>query len=91
MANSKKRGSSGVLDIEDVSLSVPVWRGEIKGHVQRHVDLQLKRPEAEALKRLYLALDEKGGRLTNGRRIVSGSDVVRYLLQIVASNENATA
>lgn len=46
-----------------------------------HVDIQLDRPQALTLARLFAGLDASDARLKNERRIQSQADVVRWLLE----------
>lgn len=46
-----------------------------------HLNIQLKREQKESLNRLFRALDQRGDRLRNGRRVQTPSDAVRWLLE----------
>jgi len=48
-----------------------------------HVDAQLERRQAKALNRITRALDDRGDRLANGRRVQSRADAVRWILEQV--------
>ena len=64
-----------------------------RARARRHIDLQLDRAQAEAMRHVSCALDhDDSHRLNNGGRIARHADVARYILdQIVAELPSARA
>ncbi len=50
-------------------------------HITRHVEAQLSLKQGITLRRLFLALDELGTRLADGKRIIRNADVIRWILE----------
>ena len=69
---------------ESVTITVPMSRITLTGFVGSHVDVQLSHSQAVALRRLFHALDAAGTRLTNGRRVATTADAVRWILEQTA-------
>lgn len=49
--------------------------------VSRHVEVQLSREQARAMRRLYEGLMNTNARLASGRRVKSPADAVRFILE----------
>lgn len=83
MAKKPKQDTAN-LEHELIMLSIdlPQLSGEREG--PGHVDGQLTRDQAQALRRLQRALDHRGDRLASGRRVQSAIDAVRWLLEQIA-------
>lgn len=58
-------------------------------YVTPHVEVQLDAAQAATLRRLVEGLDVAGARLANNRRVTTGPDAVRYLLDRLADKPAA--
>lgn len=62
-------------------IAVPLAEYPEGVYLTKHVDVQLDEPQARQLRRLIEGLDVAGERLASGRRITTGPDAVRWLLE----------
>ncbi len=70
-------GSPGTAVIE-----VPLGEIPETGYVSTHVELTNMTPtQKRGLRAVALGLDRDGCRLQSGRRVISGADAVRYMLE----------
>lgn len=80
---TRARKSSTATDPQPLcdgcDVHVPQLAGERDG--PGHLDVQLDRRQAGALRRLQRALDQRGDRLANGRRVITLPDAARWLLE----------
>ena len=68
-------------EIGRIEISAPLAEMPEGAYAQRHIDAQLNRQQALALRRLVLGLDLTDARLANYRRVISGADAIRWLLE----------
>jgi hypothetical protein len=68
-----------------VTLECPLGEIPPDVYLQRHVEVQLSSSQAATLRRLVEALDLSRVRLGSNRRVTTGSDAVRYLLEQLAA------
>jgi len=73
--------------IKTLNLPLAPLREDV--YLTEHLDFRLSIPNRRTLRRLFDGLDEAGARLPNGRRVVSVSDAVRFVLDRLA-DENDT-
>lgn len=66
--------------IHIVDIGMPISEPQ-PGYQHRHIDLQLKQEEVDALAGLRSGLINRGLKLADGKPIWTGADVVRWLLQ----------
>ena len=78
------------VPIRDRVVTVPLFDGPLTGYVSRHADARLHHSQARTMRRLWLALDERGERLANGKRIHSQADALRWLLERVGGGDGET-
>ena len=72
-----------------VSIEVPLSEGTVQLG-PGHIDVQLDRPQAETLRRIYAALNESSVRMKNEKHVNYTVDAVRWLLdEIGKSMQNA--
>jgi len=53
-------------------------------YASRHFDCQLDRKQANTLRQLQKAMDVRGERLNNGKRVVTKIDTLRRVLEVIA-------
>ena len=70
--------------VKSVVIEIPFGADPKECYAARHVDVQLDHRQAVVLKRMFAGLDAVGERLGNNRRIQSGADVVRWMLEKAA-------
>jgi len=70
---------------DGVSITLPL--GRLDGYVQRHIDVRLDVRQSRILNRLYHGLNDRDRRLANDRHVTSTADVIRYMLERVAAEE----
>lgn len=68
----------------EAEITLPLREMPDGGYAQRHIDVQLKHHQAIALRQLIRGLDATGARLANDRRVITGADAIRWLLEAVA-------
>jgi hypothetical protein len=68
------------VEITEKAITVPLATSQ-RGHVPRHVEVQLSLSQGRALKSLQIALEESRMRKDNGRPVVSKADAIRWLLE----------
>lgn len=81
MSKQKRKGAS-VETGHPLEVMVPIGQ-PLPGYQHRHVEIQLKQPEVDALAEIRGGLIARGAKLSNGNPVCTGSDVVRWLLQEV--------
>ena len=74
--------------ILEVAITVPISDVSLDNcHIRTHIDVQsLSRNQGTVLRRLQLALDNRGAKLANGRRVVTPPDAIRWLLEEIGAN-----
>lgn len=77
-----KNGDTAIVEIP---VAVPP-----DGYFSRRIDLQLTGPQTATLKRIVTGLDATGARLESGRRVTTGVDAIRWLLEKVAYESDAS-
>ena len=71
-------------------VDIPIDEAQPPGHVSNHADCKLDRNQATTLRRIQNELDRSGAKLANGRRVVTGPDALRWILeQIGVASDNA--
>ncbi|QDU82668.1 hypothetical protein Pla110_44290 [Polystyrenella longa] len=75
-----------VSNYELAELTIPVSpEANQNKYLSRHVDVQVKTPEQRrALRQLIDGLDASGERLKSGRRVQSGADAFRWILENIS-------
>lgn len=76
--------------VQTVALSLPLGTIPPRCYVSRHCDAgNLTNAQALAMRQLLEGLQDTNAKLASGRRVTSSADVVRYLLEQVASTSDA--
>lgn len=70
---------------EQSIIEVPLGEIPPAVYITRHIEVNLDHVQSCTLRRVFEGLDASGARLVNGKRVASASDVVRWLLEQVAS------
>lgn len=70
-----------------ISIDVPVGPAPAAGeYASRRADVRLDERTARALRRVTVALDRRGARLADGKRVVdSAADAVNWILEQIAA------
>jgi hypothetical protein len=72
------------LKAETRSIKVPF--GDVPmGYFSERVDIRLTNTQRESLSRAVSGLDRLGARLADGRRVTTGVDAIRWMLERIAS------
>jgi len=77
------------LPIADTTaaLYVPLAAAKLENcYIGTHVEARLSHDQALTLRRVHLALDARGARLANGRRVIHVADAVKWLLEQIAAD-----
>jgi hypothetical protein len=74
-----------------VQINVPLCDVRPDGPgVVEHIEARLERQQAVVLRRIFVALDASGIRLRNGRRVITTADAVRWLLEQIPAELEAS-
>lgn len=76
---------TGKPELDPRIIEVPLGEIPPAVYITRHVEVNLDHLQSCTLRRVFEGLDSSGARLVNGKRVASSSDVVRWLLEQVAS------
>ena len=89
-AHALDQGPLSVVEIEAPMGFVPMEQvRQQKYYLNRKVEARLlTQPQQIAMRRLQRGLDETGARLTNGQRVASNADAVRWLLERMHEQSN---
>lgn len=82
-ASAAPAKAEGPHELRTVSIDVPLRIPPTPRYAARHVEVQLDNGQAQTLRSLLDAVDERGERLQSGRRVVSAADALRWLLERV--------
>ena len=73
--------------IEYAAIKVPLYAGDINGYIPERInrvpDMRLTPQQGETLKRMCLALDRIGARMSDGKRLKTGVtiDALRWVIE----------
>jgi len=70
--------------VGEVIVSLHIDTSPIIDYASRHFDCQLDRKQANTLRQLQKAMDVRGERLNNGKRVVTKIDTLRRVLEVIA-------
>ncbi|HEY1600460.1 MAG TPA: hypothetical protein VGG64_12710 [Pirellulales bacterium] len=71
--------------LPSATIDIPIGTMREDAYRLRHVDVQFTDRQSRAMRRLFDSLDATGERLENKKRVCSGADALRWLLERVAA------
>lgn len=73
------RKSTTMLD--EMTITVPLGEVPLGAYCSTRLDLNLTEYQAKTLKRMIAGLDQARAILRDGRRVISGADAIRFILE----------
>ena len=71
-------------EVSNVEIQAPLAPLRERVHIPTEVEVRLDPPQSKTLRRLYDGLVYSGAALSNGNRVQSPGDSIRYLLEQLA-------